>query len=278
MAVLKSLFDFYLKSSIHVALSVCAFQYAAFLFMELKPDEFVMLFTFLAAISGYNFVKYAERARWYHKSLPVELRRIQLFSLVCFIALVGVALLLPFNTLAGFALLALLTLGYVVPMLPQAKSLRSLAGLKIFIVALVWAAASVGIPLWHYGSLPGADQYILFIQIFLTVFALTIPFEIRDLDLDQPDLKTLPQTFGIKNSRNLGLAAIFVAAIMEGFKDGFYYVSNLYWLAMAVLIVIGLFRSSSKQSPYLAAFWIEAIPILVLLILFLIVDLPLLLS
>lgn len=278
MQVLRSLFDFYLKASIHVALSVCAFQIAACWFMRIKLEPLVVLFTFLAAISGYNFVKYAERARWYHKSLPRELRIIQLFSMVCFIALVGVGIMLPPITLAGFALLALLTLGYVIPMLPQAKSLRNMAGLKIFVVALVWSAAAVGIHLWHYGLIPRADDYLLFAQIFLTVFALTIPFEIRDLTIDQERLKTLPQMLGVQRSQYLGIAAVILAALLEGFKDEFYLLSNGYWFLICLLTIIGLMKSSARQSPYMAAFWIESIPLLGTLVLWVILDMSLLLS
>ncbi|MDC7997587.1 hypothetical protein [Gilvibacter sediminis] len=261
MAVLRALFDFYLKGSVHVAFAVCASQGSATVFLGMKFSPLLTLFTFLAAVSGYNFVKYAERARWYHKSLPRELKTIQIFSLICFLALIGCGLFLPFTTLAGFGLLSLLTMAYVVPMLPQAKTLRTLAGIKIFVVALVWAATAVGIPLWHEGVLPSADAYLLFVQFFLTVFALTIPFEIRDLQVDGLDLKTLPQAFGVQKSRYLGIAAVLLAAILEGFKDDFVWYSNIYWLLIALLTVLGLLRAKTEQPPYLAAFWIESIPI-----------------
>lgn len=245
----------------HVALSVCSLQLAGFYFMRIPMDLLLVAFTFLAAISGYNFVKYAERARWYHKSLPVELRRIQIFSLICFIALIAIGLMLPVLTMAGFAALALLTMFYVIPMLPQAKNLRNLAGIKIFVVALVWAATAVAIPLWHAQISPQADDYILFTQIFLLVFALTIPFEIRDLHIDEVQLKTLPQILGVDKSRYLGMIAVILAAALDAFKDDFFFVSNVYWLGLALLSVYALLKSKKQQSEYMASFWIEAIPI-----------------
>lgn len=275
MSALRTFFDFYLKSSMHVAFAVCSFQWAAFRFLELAPRLELLVFTFLAAISGYNFVKYAERARWYHKSLPRELRNIQLFSLGCFIALLGCGFLLPVNTLAGFGLLSLLTLAYVIPMLPQAKTLRTLAGIKIFVVALVWAGTAVGIPFWDAQLIPTTDAWLLFTQIFLAVFALTIPFEIRDLQFDGDQLRTLPQIFGVAKSRYLGIFAVLIAAILEGFKDEFLLYSNGYWLLLTVLTVLGLIRSKKEQPPYLAAFWIEAIPIVGLIYLYVVAGLPL---
>ena len=42
---------------------------------------------------------------------------------------------------------------------------------------------------------------LLFVQFFLFVIVCTMPFEIRDLKYDSNDLKTIPQIYGINNSK-----------------------------------------------------------------------------
>ena len=57
MQSLKRLFDFYINSSIHVALAVSSLVYITILEFHLKLDIEIILFVFFATITGYNFVK-----------------------------------------------------------------------------------------------------------------------------------------------------------------------------------------------------------------------------
>ena len=58
MQFLKRLFDFYLNSSIHVALAVCSLTWITLVDFNSGVDLNIIYFIFLATISGYNFVKY----------------------------------------------------------------------------------------------------------------------------------------------------------------------------------------------------------------------------
>jgi len=58
MTFLKQLFNFYINSSIHVALAVYALAYITLVEYDIEYDENVLYFVFYATITGYNFVKY----------------------------------------------------------------------------------------------------------------------------------------------------------------------------------------------------------------------------
>ena len=86
---------------------------------------------------------------------------------------------LDFKVLTILGVLGFLTLLYVFPSINQ-KNFRSMAGVKVFIVALVWSALTVLVPAYYANSVP-TDLWICFTQRFFIVLALIVPFEIRDL-------------------------------------------------------------------------------------------------
>ena len=63
MRHIKYLFDFYIQSSLHVALAVFALVRITYLKLNIPYDESVAFFAFFGTIVGYNFIKYDELAR-----------------------------------------------------------------------------------------------------------------------------------------------------------------------------------------------------------------------
>ena len=272
MRFLKSVFDFYLNSSIHVAMAVCGFVGITILEFDFSISNNLLGFIFFGTITGYNFVKYAEVARLKHRRLNLTLRTIQIFSFFSFLALCYFALKLPFNTLLVTGGFAALTFFYAIPVL-QHKNLRTLTGIKIVIVALVWAGVTLIIPLVNENEILTNTMWISFIQRAIFVFALTLPFEIRDLKYDELALGTLPQRVGVKSTKYIGTALLIVVILLEFFKP------ELNWSYLSSLVFISgvltffLFISERNQSKYFASFWVESIPVVwfgILLILMLI--------
>lgn len=93
--------------------------------------------------------------------------------------------------------------------------LRGVPGLKLPLIALAWAWATVALPLLGTGSWHALSWAVALGQ-FLFIAGLTIPFDIRDLAQDPPGLRTLPQWLGAHESLRIALillaasAAIFV--------------------------------------------------------------------
>ena len=109
MGFVKLLLNFYVNSSIHVAVAVYSLVRITESYFQLSYNENLDYFIFYATITGYNFIKYAGVAKFYHRSLTKSMRLIQIFSLLCFCLLVYYGLKLGTNTLFYFLPFGLLT-------------------------------------------------------------------------------------------------------------------------------------------------------------------------
>ncbi len=276
MSVLKKLFDFYLNSSIHVALAVYALSWITLIEFDLKYDEVVLYFIFYATITGYNFVKYFGLAKFHHRSLATWLKIIQVFSLLCFLLLCYYAIRLETITLAYLACFGLVTFFYAIPFLPRNllidsnQNLRSISGLKIYVIALVWSGVTVCIPLINNQYTIDFDVLLSAIQRFILVIVLMFPFEIRDMRYDSIKLSTIPQRIGVKQTKIMGVLLLLVFFFLEYFKNVINAERLICLLIVTVTTVILLLFSEENQNKYYSAFWVESIPIwwLVLLLLF----------
>ncbi len=260
MKLLKRVFSFYVNSSIHVALAVLSLVMITEIEFELKISKTLYGFVFFGAITGYNFVKYAAVAGLHHRSLTDSLKTIQVFSILCFVILLFFSLRQSFETLCATAVFGMLTLLYAVPFLRK-KNLRNFSGLKIFIVAIVWAGVTVIVPLIAAKEEYVAAHAITFLQRTFIVIALTIPFEIRDLPYDKPTLNTLPQRHGIFVTKILGGVLLGICFLMEYFRDVISIPYAVGLLFACILTAIAIFFSEKRQPRYFASFWVESIPI-----------------
>lgn len=273
MRFLKQVFDFYLNASIHVALAVYSLVYITVLEFNLIEQRTVLYFTFYASITGYNFVKYFGLAKFHHRSLASRLKIIQLFSAICFLAMLYYAFYLDRTTLICILVFALTTFLYAIPFLPKTifldnqQNLRSISGLKIYIIGLVWAGVTVILPLLNSKyDLWTTDVMIAFVQRFLFVIVLIIPFEIRDLKYDSLKLATLPQRIGVKKTKVLGLLLLGVFFVLEFLKTDIGVGKIAIRFTIVVLTILLLVFSKIDQKQYYSSFWVEGIPIIWLLL------------
>lgn len=260
----KSLFRFYINGSLHVALAICALAGLTFLTYNLAWDGWFFLFIFSASITGYNFVKYAGYAKFHHRSLTRQLRGIQAFSFLCFILLL-ISLLKQSQPFILYAsALGLFTLLYAVPFLPHHKNLRHIKILKIIIIAVVWALATAGLPLLDKVDFDTLSL-LRILNYFVFVLAIIIPFEIRDLKFDAPNLGTLPQLIGVTKTKKIGyfLLALYLLISFQLQLQPFALTINF---VMALLAGAAIKYASRNQTSYYAAFWVEGLPIIWLLL------------
>lgn len=267
MDVARKLFAFYIDSSIHVAFSVSSLLIITCLEYDLVLQNELLILVFFGSISGYNFVKYAEVAGLHHRSLAKSLRAIQIFSFLCLIPLLYVVFQVPLKVLQWMVLFGILTVFYAVPFLNR-RSLRTLSGVKIFVVAVVWAGITVIIPWVAVNEYFDADIGISFVQRILLVLVLLFPFEIRDLQYDQGLLATIPQKLGVLKTKLLGTVLIIFIVALDLFKDELTVGHFTSLLLMALFLLIMLWKSKEKQSTYFASFWVETLPILWLVLLY----------
>ncbi|MGG5488057.1 hypothetical protein [Gaetbulibacter sp. PBL-D1] len=272
MKVLKRIFDFYINSSIHVALSVFSLAWITLLEFELPYDKNVLFFIFFASITGYNFVKFFGLAKFHHRSLATWLKYIQLFSLVCFLLMCYYVLQLEQTTLVYISVFGVVTFLYAIPFLPkkifldEKQNLRSLSGLKVYVIALVWCGVTVFLPLANADFLMNWDVSITAIQRFVFVLVLMLPFEIRDLQYDSVKLATIPQQIGVKKTKVIGVLLLMVFFFLDYLKDDIQLMNLLVLLAITAITLLSVVLAKKEQSKYYSAFFVEGIPVLWLLL------------
>lgn len=273
MKVLRQLFNFYINSSIHVALAVYALTYVTLLEFNLYYDVDVLYFVFYATITGYNFVKYFGLAKFHHRSLAGWLKAIQIFSFFCFLLMGYYALNLRLEILIYLSAFGLITFFYAIPFLPKRffidknHNLRSIGGLKVYVIALVWSGVTVFLPLLNNVYEINADVYVTGIQRFCFVILLMLPFEIRDLKFDSLRLSTIPQRIGVRYTKIIGtIMAVFIF-LLEFFKDDTSKIQVLVLALVQLITVLFLVFAQKNQNKYYSSFWVESIPVLWLVVL-----------
>lgn len=269
MEIAKRIFNFYINSSIHVGLAVVCFTEISRLHLGIPRDVQLFWFIFLATVTGYNFVKYAALARWKHYRLPGNLRVIQVFSLFCFLGLVFFSFQINLEVLLLAFLLGVLNLLYALPIFKK-KNLRAVGGIKIYIIAIIWAGVTVLFPAIDCGLDFNWNLIFLLMQRFLYVLVLLIPFEIRDLQFDPPELRTIAQRIGAKASRKFGVILLVVIALTNVFKYGLAWevllVDNIIYILTAALV----WKATTDRHVYYTTFLVEGVPMLWVLLIWLI--------
>lgn len=133
-------------------------------------------------------------------------------------------------------------------------SLRKVPLLKTFLVALIWSAVTVLIPLaGSYMEIPAGHISRIFTGRFLLIFSLALLFDERDSDTDRKNgIKTFPNIFGRKMTQWLVVLqlVLFVIGSLEG--AGIY--GQLYpfvsALMIAALLTFLTFCYRCRTNPY----------------------------
>ena len=275
MKVLKQLLDFYINSSIHVALAVYALSWITLKKLNINGDATILYFNFFATITGYNFVKYFGIAKWHHRSLANWLKVIQVFSLVCFGLMCYYALQLQNNSLLLIAGFGMVTFLYAIPFLPikwyldTQQNLRDISGLKVYVIALVWCGVTVILPVFNNNGMFSQDAIITIIQNFILVIALMLPFEIRDLNYDSLKLATIPQKIGVKNTKRLGYVLVLLFYFVEYFKDNIDATGLLFQCVISIILCVFIYFANEDRNAYYTSFWVEALPVIWMLLMLL---------
>lgn len=270
MKYLKQLLDFYIESSLHVALSVYALIRITFLKLNLPYDESVAYFGFYGTIVGYNFIKYDELARV--KRVPLTKRFKAIIVLSFFAALATLYYFFQLQQITkvlGFICL-IITILYTLPFIPNKPNMRNWSGIKIYLVAIAWVIVTVFLPVINAKYNLDILVVLKSIQRFILVFVLMLIFEIIDLQTDAKYLQTIPQKLGTALTKKWSYFLLVVYVLLDFFKPNTTSGDIIITILIALLIACFTFFANKKRSHYFTSFWVEAIPIfwLVLLLVF----------
>lgn len=179
---------------------------------------------------------------------------IQMYATVGAITATVCFFLLNRATQLAIIIPGLLSLGYVLPILGNKKRLRDLNDLKIFLVALVWAWITVFLPAVAYDLIPSKGILLSCIERFLFIFAITLPFDIRDMKVDEESaVRTLPAKWGIHQTKQVAVGMMIVALGLNiySWRQFYYSVPNMLALSITYLVTIFLIiKINTNRSDY----------------------------
>ena len=261
MQIFKRLLDFYITSSIHVSLAVYALVRMTGYLFSIDTIKAPALFAFFGTIVGYNFVKYDALARRHKLQIRTELKVIAILSFFSFLATGYFFFQLELITkIIAFAFL-ILTMLYTLPFFPNRKNARNWAGMKIYIVAFCWVGVTLFLPIINAGIAFGNEVLLVAIQRFILIFVLILIFEIIDLKVDDPNLKTVPQKIGVERTKIMGSVLLFVFMLLSFFQIDFSFPILFSRLALALTVFLFLLFADEEKSKYYSSFWVESIPV-----------------
>ena len=190
-----------------------------------------------------------DKHRWVKKNLLLFYMVVAL-SVIGFL---GTVMYADKKVLFTLAPIGLLTLFYSVPVFKTNNTifrLREIPCLKIFLIAFVWSASTILLPVIQSAATHNIKNIIgMLAERFLFLFAITIPFDIRDMKADaKQGLKTIPLLIG--KSRALITANIilllFVLLCLQHYKN-----TSEVWLNYAFLFSAAttFFFINNKKLP-----------------------------
>ncbi|TXK37188.1 hypothetical protein FVR03_15835 [Pontibacter qinzhouensis] len=248
----------------HVFISFCAFflTIETFLLAGLPVSLALATFVFLATLFTYNLSSVQSVLRQANastKPAPTSwtLRHRQELAIIGLSSLAGAAVLYwVFKLqLSGWFILhlALISVGYTVPILYKSKKvrpLRSVPLLKVFLIAYVWAAVTVFFPVMQAGAVVWEQEVLLlFLRRFLFILALALLFDIRDYLYDQKtNTLTVPGFIGVRNTKLLSLGLLVLNGVLGTVMEtALVEIALLLASALAALVVV----YSSEEKPRL---------------------------
>jgi 4-hydroxybenzoate polyprenyltransferase len=275
----RSAFDFLLFSNIFMSLCAVAQALVTFRLIDSKPVYTVIGLLFTSTLGIYNFSillskpKHPEkspykRVRWFfaHYRLMVT------FTLISLLSLIPLFFLLSMESRILLIFLSILSFCYSLPLFTlgdQKFGLRNIPGLKTFLITLVWTLSTVLLPVLeaqdlHLTDIAMRDVTIIIAKRFLLIFALAIPFDIRDLFSDrQAGLKTIPVAWGEKN------AYLFCQFLLAGYivllfllRNNGFNVDFFALTATAILMGWLIFKSKWERDEYYYFFYLDGVLIL----------------
>jgi hypothetical protein len=270
MRIFKTILDFYIESSLHVALAVYALIRITFFKLNIPYNEPVACFSFFGTIVGYNFIKYDDLARIRKVALTTKFKFIIGLSILSFFASVFFFFQFTFLTQLIGVIVLLITILYTLPLFPKKNNMRNWSGIKIYLVAIAWVGVTVVLPVVNEELDFTFQIAFKCFQRFLFVFILMLIFEIIDLQFDAIPLKTIPQRIGIQKTKMISYILIVFFLIFEFLIPNFNSTQFVISLLVSLLLIAFTFFANSNRDKYYTSLWVESVPFfwLVLLLFF----------
>lgn len=229
----------------------------------------LIAFLFFSTSLAYTFQRFeklrkregisGERMDWMQRN-PALVKFILVYSVIG--ALVSFIFLAPLNWVI-VPVTAVISFFYAFKI--KGVNLRDIPFIKIVLIGLVWAISCGLMFFVEDGSLNRtAVTYSFF--VFCYIIAITIPFDIRDVELDEEAKHTLPQMFGVAGAKVIGVSLLIVALLLLfGLVEGF----AIAIMATGVITGVLIVASDTQKDDLYFSFLVDGLLVVVPLMFYL---------
>ncbi len=270
---------FYLYSSLHIA--ICAMAITAYSYLTLPTTidysyvKFVgastlLLYSIHRIIGIKKSDNYASQGRF---AIIIKYKsHLIAYSILSATYCAYAYYTFDWNRRLSLVIPAVLSLSYSLPIFWGGKRLRDFHWIKIFLIAICWAVITCTIPYFEI-IISACDTSLTYHTIILTtieramfIFAITIPFDIRDREIDKSiNVFTLATRFDDRSLKRISWLALIIASIISILlysRNGYTSIIFTYFIT-AYLIYL----SNEQRSDYFFTGIIDGCMLLPILIL-----------
>lgn len=264
MNLFLKLVNFYIYSSLHIGIATVALIYQTCQVYGVTHNWYYSAFAFCSTVFIYcahRTIGIKRMPDWHDEGrftiIKTYKTHIEIYAVL---GLLGCGILfffLPHQVKFLLVLPSIFSVAYVLPIFKNKFRLRDFNYIKIFLIAIVWAYITVTIPILSGGenSLSYYTIALISLERMLFVFAITIPFDIRDYEIDkEANVNTLVHKFGIEGSKKLSIVLVFFSLLINFtlrsngvISDGVY----LQLLIFYILLIFIIIYASKYKSDYL---------------------------
>lgn len=235
-------------TNLWISAGALCFTWFFYLIVGATPDPLVLGFIFFSTLLTYTFqrfLKLAYKEKIQGPRMDWMVLHERLVKFILYAGCLGTlffALYLKLSSLLLLGILGAISFMYAYKFNTFSKStnLRDVPGIKIFVIGIVWAVSCAIIPAMELGVFN--TKIVLVSFGFLSyIVGITIPFDIRDLDYDEINKKTIPQLVGTTFSKLIAVLLIGLGFWLMKFPE------VIEWqLAVGLLLSIVLVAATKK--------------------------------
>ena len=291
MQVLKRAIDFLIFSNIFVSLCAASLSYSTIIILQIKAGFYTSFFVFFSTLSVYNFQRIivsekneavaflSNRHKWIiqHQKILAAITAISIIASIFIYLFYFSNKRSIFLMLFPFSLLALWYVADIRKILPFFKSrirpLRTVPYLKIVLISITWTAMTVWLVAIESGmALLSVSVLLISFERLLFIFAITLPFDIRDMEQDQAmNIKTVPIMLGENKTKQLAYGALILFALLSVLRIILIPANPMIAVALvtsALLTIYIVSLSGSNKSEYYYSGLVESTMLIQFLLLF----------
>ena len=259
---MKSFIRFLVFSNILVAFCVLALALSTEILLGLETNYKVSQLVLFATLFAYNFQRVVriKKGKDHIRKDWLNRHKIVIYSIMLLGGLISAYLFFEFQRSAQIAIVVsgVLSMGYPF-------GIRKIPGSKIFIIALVWTISTMLLVLLENQIQLSKNITLHLLARFLLIFAITIPFDIRDLNFDSKELRTIPIVFGAVKARIIAISVLFICAIIavvQYINEDINFSNLLALILLYFVSSIFIAKSDVSRREMYFSFWVESLSIL----------------